>query len=95
LELEAIFRTYCDENALIHEYQDLIEDAVRLQMRSDVPVGLFLSSGIDSGALLAIMRQYTSDPIRTFTIGFEDGERSNETEDARVWPSSSSPIMTN
>jgi asparagine synthase (glutamine-hydrolysing) len=52
-------------------------------MRSDVPVGLFLSSGIDSGSLLAIMSKCTDTPIRTFTIGFEGGERSNETSDAR------------
>jgi len=76
-------RTEAKEAALKEEYQALLEDAVRLQMRSDVPVGLFLSSGIDSGALLAIMRGHTETPIRTFTIGFEEGERSNETDDAR------------
>jgi asparagine synthase (glutamine-hydrolysing) len=56
---------------------------VRLQMRSDVPVGLFLSSGIDSGALLALMSKHAGQPVHTFTIGFEQGERTNETEDAR------------
>ena len=71
------------EESLKEMYQDLVEDAVRLQMRSDVPVGLFLSSGVDSGALLAIMSKYTDAPVRTFTIGFEGGERSNETDDAR------------
>ena len=60
-----------------------MEDAVRLQMRSDVPVGLFLSAGIDSGALLAMMSQQSDRPIHTFTIGFEQGEESNETDDAR------------
>jgi asparagine synthase (glutamine-hydrolysing) len=65
------------------EYQELLEDAVRLQMRSDVPVGLFLSSGVDSSALLALMCQFSSNPVQTFTIGFEDGEGSNETDDAR------------
>lgn len=73
-----------NERQLIESYQDLLEDAVRLQMRSDVPVGLFLSSGIDSGALLAIMRKYSGGPIHTFTIGFEGGEKSNETDDARA-----------
>jgi asparagine synthase (glutamine-hydrolysing) len=71
------------EGFLIEAYRTLVEDAVRLQMRSDVPVGLFLSSGIDSGALLAIMNQYAGRPVHTFTIGFEDGERTNETDDAR------------
>jgi asparagine synthase (glutamine-hydrolysing) len=76
-------REHYDESELIATYQDLVEDAVRLQMRSDVPVGLFLSSGVDSGVLLSLMRQHNNGPIRTFTIGFEQGERSNETDDAR------------
>jgi len=76
-------RSQWSEPALIEEYQELVEDAVRLQMRSDVPVGLFLSSGIDSGTLLAIMSKLTGQAVRTFTIGFEDGERTNETDAAR------------
>lgn len=75
-------RPTVDEPELIEQYQALVEDAVRLQMRSDVPVGLFLSSGIDSGSLLAIMSRFSTKPIRTFTIGFEEGEESNETKDA-------------
>jgi asparagine synthase (glutamine-hydrolysing) len=71
------------ESSLIETYQQLLQDAVRLQMRSDVPVGLFLSSGIDSGALLAIMSKYAGHPVQTFTVGFEDGEKTNETDDAR------------
>jgi asparagine synthase (glutamine-hydrolysing) len=76
-------RASVNEPALIEEYQALVEDAVRLQMRSDVPVGLFLSSGIDSGSLLAIMSKLSNQAVRTFTIGFEYGEESNETDDAR------------
>lgn len=76
-------RERLDEGELIDNYRELIEDAVRLQMRSDVPVGLFLSSGIDSGALLALMSQHASGPVHTFTIGFAHGEKSNETDDAR------------
>jgi asparagine synthase (glutamine-hydrolysing) len=71
------------EQDLIEEYQTLLDDAVRLQLRSDVPLGLFLSSGIDSGVLLAIMSKYSSRPVQTFTIGFEDGAKTNEVEDAK------------
>ena len=72
------------EQDWIDRYGRLLQDAVRIQMRSDVPVGLFLSSGIDSCALLALMQQHSAEPVRTFTIGFEGGERSNETDDARA-----------
>ena len=80
---EPQIRTRVDEKELTEEYQGLIEDAVRLQMRSDVPVGLFLSAGVDSGCLLALMSKISNQPVRTFTIGFADGEESNETDDAR------------
>lgn len=72
------------EMELVEEYQGLMEDAVRLQLRSDVPLGLFLSSGVDSGVLLAIMSKYSNGPVQTFTIGFEGGEKTNEVEDARA-----------
>lgn len=75
---------YHKEEALIEEYQWILEDAVKLQLRSDVPIGLFLSSGIDSGGLLAIMSKYASGPVQTFTIGFKGGEKSNEVSDARA-----------
>lgn len=73
-----------NEDALIEEYRAILEEAVRLQLRSDVPLGLFLSSGVDSGALLAIMSQYSSGPVQAFTIGFEGGEKTNEVEDAKA-----------
>src|SRR5262245_31207091 len=72
------------EGHLIEEYRALLENAVRLQLRSDVPLGLFLSSGIDSGVLLAIMSQYSSGAVRAFTIGFEGGDHTNEVDDART-----------
>lgn len=73
-----------NEADLIDEYQCLLTDAIRLQLRSDVPLGLFLSSGVDSGVLLAIMSQSTSGPVQTFTIGFEGGEDTNEIDDAKA-----------
>ena len=77
-------RRTAPEAELVEEYQGLLQDAVRLQMRSDVPVGLFLSSGVDSGLLLSLMREHSSGAVHTFTIGFEGGERTNETNDARA-----------
>jgi asparagine synthase (glutamine-hydrolysing) len=71
------------ENDLVAEYQHLVSEAVRYQLRSDVPVGLFLSSGVDSASLLALMREQSNAAIHTFTVGFQDGERSNENADAQ------------
>ncbi len=51
---------------------ELLEDAVRLQLVSDVPVGAFLSGGLDSSTIVSLMRRQSSEPIQTFSIGFED-----------------------
>ena len=50
---------------------DLLNDAVRLQMRSDVPVGALLSGGLDSGLLVALAAGHSTQPINTFTVSFE------------------------
>ncbi|MDD5580546.1 MAG: asparagine synthase (glutamine-hydrolyzing) [Methylobacter sp.] len=81
---EPVERKEYNEPDLIEEYQALLEDAVKLQLRSDVPLGLFLSSGVDSGMLLAIMSKHNTKPVQTFTIGFEDGEKTNEVADAKI-----------
>ncbi len=76
--------TLTNEHRLVEHYQELVEDAIRIQIRSDVPVGLFLSSGVDSGMLLTLMRRHIGGPLHTFTIGFSDGEKTNETAEARA-----------
>lgn len=53
---------------------DLLVDATRLRLRSDVPVGAYLSGGLDSSVLVSIIHHYGNVPLRTFSIGFEDGE---------------------
>lgn len=65
-----------EEGPLVEEITALARDAVRLWRVSDVPVSLFLSGGIDSGALLSFLRQTAEDPIHTFCLRFagEEGQ---------------------
>lgn len=56
------------------ELRALLVDAVRLQLRADVPVGAYLSGGLDSSGIVAMIRGFTDTPVRTFSVAFEDGE---------------------
>jgi len=71
-----------DIPALLDRVHDELLGAVRRQMVADVPVGAFLSGGIDSSLVVAMMQQVSSRPVRTFTIGFER-EEFNEAPHAR------------
>lgn len=59
------------DNYFIEKLRALLEESVKLRMVADVPVGAFLSGGIDSAAVVALARQYAEDEFHTFSVGFE------------------------
>jgi asparagine synthase (glutamine-hydrolysing) len=65
----------------IDNLEVLLKDAVRIRMEADVPLGAFLSGGVDSATIVSLMQAQSSTPVRTFTIGF-DNEQHNEARHA-------------
>ncbi|MFL6202853.1 MAG: asparagine synthase (glutamine-hydrolyzing) [Thermoanaerobaculia bacterium] len=70
-----------DEERLTSELEELLDDAVRSRLESDVPLGAFLSGGIDSGTIVSFMSEAMDRPVLTHTVGFSD-RATDEREDA-------------
>ena len=60
------------EPAWIEELNATLDDAVRIRLRADVPFGAFLSGGVDSSSIVGLMSRHMSQPVQTFSIGFDD-----------------------
>lgn len=71
------------EEEVVERVEHLLRQAVKRRMTAEVPLGAFLSGGLDSSLVVALMTQLSDRPVRTFTIGFEESGYS-ELEDARV-----------
>lgn len=61
-----------DFGAWAEEFLSLLDDATRIRLRADVPWGAFLSGGVDSSTIVALMARHVTQPVRTFSIGFAD-----------------------
>lgn len=69
-----------DEREVQARIVELLDDATRIRMRSDVPFGAYLSGGVDSSSVVALMSRYSDQPIKTFCLGYEDELKNKEAD---------------
>ena len=68
----------------LNESKRLLESAIDLRLRSDVPLGIFLSGGIDSSAVVGLLAERVKEPLKTFSIGYDFGKNFDETPYAQI-----------
>jgi len=71
-DLSQVKREEHSEQEWIERFNETLDDAVRIRLRSDVPFGAFLSGGVDSSSVVGLMSHHLSEPVNTFCIGFDD-----------------------
>jgi asparagine synthase (glutamine-hydrolysing) len=71
------------EDECLEELRELLDEAVRLRMEADVPLGGFLSGGVDSSTVVGLMARHATQPVKTFSLGFHE-DSYNELKYARI-----------
>lgn len=69
-----------EESYVKEKILSLLEDATKLRMISDVPFGAYLSGGVDSSSIVALMTRFSDRPVKTFSLGYEDELRNKEAD---------------
>ena len=72
------------EEEYLEELESLLRESVRLRLRSDVPFGAFLSGGVDSSVIVALMADELSEPVKTFSVGFAGSDGGDELPYAKI-----------
>ncbi|MFT5391408.1 MAG: asparagine synthase (glutamine-hydrolyzing), partial [Gammaproteobacteria bacterium] len=73
-----------DPNAALEALEPLLDDAVKIRLESDVPIGALLSGGVDSSLIVALMRRHAGDRVKTFSVGFSEKEYDESAHARRV-----------
>ena len=93
-EGSAVPRENYDRPAVKAKLRELMTAAVERRLMSDVPLGAFLSGGVDSTIIVGLMSQLLDRPVKTFSIGFKDSPGYDETSFARLAARSASRPIT-
>jgi len=76
--------TYKKKEILAAELRSLLENSVKIRLMSDVDLGAYLSGGIDSSSIVALMSKFMDNPVKTFSVKFESEATNNESKYARI-----------
>ncbi len=73
-----------NEGTLAKELKDLIFNSIKIRLEDDIPIGVFLSGGIDSSAVVGVLSNLIEKPVKTFSVRFEEGSPVDETKFSRL-----------